>query len=270
MILRSALVLCATLLAASAAAQEEPTATPPATPKDSSLEEIAAADTDPTKPVFFTLRDEVYDFRGPAWRNVFLLRADKLVLKDTTLPYRSKGLLVRADLPIVTHDDGQTTRTGLGDLYGQAFLVTRFKPTFALAYGSGLFLPTATDDSLGRGKFTVSPTIAPVWFFPRKGLAFVKIQDNVSFAGDSDRPDVHYLLVTPTLLWRLSARWWTVVDFESNTDWERDAATWYKAGFLLGRMLSPRSGFSLKVEVPFGDERPFDIIVKAVFLRTRF
>lgn len=248
-------------------AGQQPPQTPP--PTDAGVEEMAA-DTDPTKPVFFTLRDEYYDFRGPAWRNVLLLRADKLAWKDKTFPIRSKGVLLRADLPLVTHDDGRETQTGLGDLYGQALLVSRTKPTFALAYGAGLFLPTATDDSLGRGKFILTPAFAPVWFFPKKGLAYVKIQDHFSFAGDSDRFDVHYTLVTGVFLWRLSRQWWTTVDAESNTDWERDGATWYKAGFLLGRMFSRRSGLSLKVEVPFGDDRPFDIIFKAVFLRTRF
>jgi hypothetical protein len=261
------LAVCAFLIALPALAQEPPPQTPP--PAQAALEAMSS-DTDPTKPVLFSLRDEFYDFRGPAWRNVFILRADKLILENQPLPLKTRGVILRADIPLVTHDTGQDSETGLGDVYGQALFIARPKPTFFFAVGSGLTLPAATDDSLGQGKWIVGPLFAPIWYFPKKGFVFVKIQDFISFAGESDRPDVHYLLVTPTFLWRLSPRWWTLLDAESNTNWERDEATWFKAGFLIGRMISARQGMSLKVEVPFGGDRPFDVIVKAVFFRTRF
>jgi hypothetical protein len=230
-----------------------------------------SADTDPTKPVLFSFRNEFTNLRGEPWRNVFLARADKLVLEDRKFPIGARGVLLRADLPLLTTvDTGRDSTSGLGDLYGQALQILRPKPTFFIAYGTGLVLPTATDDTLGQGKWVASPLLAPVWFFPKKGFAFVKIQDWVSFAGDSDRADVHYLTVTPTLLWRVSRRGWMLLDAESNTNWERDATTWYKAGILAGWMITPRSGLSLKLEVPFGDDRPADLIVKVIFFRTKF
>lgn len=42
-------------------------------------------------------------------------------------------------------------------------------------------------------------------FGHRRGFAFAKVQEYISFAGDSRRPDVNFLLVTPTLLWHFSA-----------------------------------------------------------------
>src|SRR5690349_19074060 len=35
------------------------------------------ADTDPTKPIVFSLREEFYNPEGDPWRNAFILRADK-------------------------------------------------------------------------------------------------------------------------------------------------------------------------------------------------
>ena len=35
-----------------------------------------------------------------------------------------------------------------------------------------------------------------------------------SFARDDDRPDVDYLLLTPTLLYRPAPRWWVLTDTE--------------------------------------------------------
>jgi hypothetical protein len=135
---------------------------------------------------------------------------------------------------------------------------------------TGLVLPTATDEVLGRGKWIAAPVVAPVWLFPRRGLAYLKVQDWISFAGDGERPDVHYLTVTPTLLWRLSPRWWTVVDAESTSDWELDGQTSFRVGLALGRMLSPRYGLSLKAELPFGGHPQTDWTLKAVFFATRF
>jgi hypothetical protein len=41
-------------------------------------------------------------------------------------------------------------------------------------------------------------------------------------------------------------------------------------GALLGRVLSPRYGVSLKAELPFGGHRQTDWTLKAVFFATRF
>jgi hypothetical protein len=183
-------------------------------------------------------------------------------------------VLLCGEVPLATFDDGFHTTTGLGDIYGQALIFPGFFPTLSprllVGVGAGLVLPTASDDVLGRGKWIAAPAVAPVWLFPRRGLAWVKVQDWISFAGDGARPDVHYLTVTPTSLWRLSRRWWTVLDAESTTNWELGGRTSFRAGLLLGRMLSPRHGLALKAELPFGGHRQTDFTLKAIFFVTRF
>jgi hypothetical protein len=229
-----------------------------------------AADTDPTKPVIFGFRDEFYDLGQGLWRNVAIFRVDRAVLEGTRVPGIEKGFLMRADLPVVSFYNGKDTETGLGDLYGQVLIAPRISGPVFLAFGSGLVANTATDYSLGWGKWVVAPALVPVWFFPRRGLTYVKIQDWISFAGSPSRPDVHFLTVTPTFLWRLSKRWWVLADAETNTNWMKEDQTNYKAGFLVGRMLSRRVGVSLKAEVPFGRYRQGDWTVKAVLFATRF
>ena len=231
--------------------------------------ESAGADTDPTNPVLFSIRDEFYNLPGGLRQNVATLRVDRLLLREAKLPGQAKGLILRGDLPLVTFDDGSDTTTGLGEIYGQAVMIPRLSRSLMLGFGSGLVVPTATDDRLGRGKWIAAPTVVPVWFFPRRGYAYVKLQDWFSFAGDEARPDVHYLNVTPTFLWRLGKRWWTLVDAESNTNWKKDDHTGFRGGLLLGRMISTRAGISLKGEFPFGGYPQTDWAVKAVFFRTR-
>jgi hypothetical protein len=228
------------------------------------------ADTDPTKPVSFSFRNEFYDLKQGLWRNDTILRTDRAVIQKTRLPGRARGLLLRADLPVVTFYNGDVTKTGLGDLYGQALLAPRIRGPFFLAAGTGLVLPTATGDSFGLGKWIVSPAVVPVYFFPQRGISYIKVQDWISFAGSPGRPDTHFLMVTPTFLWRVTKRWYVLADGESLTDWEKDGRTSYKGGFLLGVMLSRRAGISLKAEIPFGEYRQGDWTLKFVFHRTRY
>ena len=229
-----------------------------------------AADTDPTKPVIFSFRNEFYDLKQGLWRNDTILRADRAVFEKTRFPGRARGLLMRADLPVVTFYNGDVTKAGLGDLYGQVLYAPRISGPLFLAVGTGLLAPSATDESLGFGKWIVSPAVVPVYFFPHRGLSYVKIQDWISFAGSPGRPDLHYLTVTPTFLWRLTKRWYVLADGESLTNWERDGRTSTKGGFLLGLMLSRRTGISLKAEIPFGANRLGDWTVKSVFFATKY
>jgi hypothetical protein len=249
----------------------------PARPQDPAVPDEIRNDTDPTKPVLLSVRDEYYNLRGGPLetalgpqQNVFILRADRLVLSNVGLPGNSRGFLLRADLPVVTAGIGQTTRTGLGDLYAQALVVPRFNKNFTIAWGTGMVFPTATN-SVGFDKFQLAPAVAPVWFFGRlKGFAFVKFQDFVSVAGDANRPDINYLLITPTILWRLTREWWIVADSESRTDWEHGNTTSFKSGLQIGKMLSPRFGMWVKSEIPWGPNRLGSWTLKVTAFWTRY
>lgn len=158
---------------------------------------------------------------------------------------------------------GQTTEAGLGDLYSQFLHVPFLTPRFAQVTGSGLVFPTDTHRSLGSGKWQLAPLGAPIWFFPRrKGFFFVKVQDFISFAGDDRRPNIHFLLTTPTVLYRLTPRWWILVDTESKTNWERDDRTSFRSGFAVGYTFNRRVTAWIKPEVPWGGNREGDWALK--------
>lgn len=242
----------------------------PALAQDEPAPEEIRSDTDPTKPVLLSLREEYYDLIGDSFQNVVIVRADRFVLNRVALPGRSRGLLLRGDLPIVTVGDGDTRRSGLGDLYAQALVVPRLSPSFTIVWGAGMVLPTATN-SVGSGQFQLAPAVAPIWFFGRlRGFAYVKLQDFISVAGTDDRPEIHYFLATPTLLWRLSRTMWTVVDSESRTDWKRDNITSFRSGFQIGKMWSPRFGTAAKVEIPWGPHRLGSWTLKLTAFFTRY
>jgi hypothetical protein len=229
------------------------------------------SDTDPTKPVLFSLRNEYYNLQNNAFANLSILRADRLVLENIGLPGGARGSLVRLDVPFETFYNGRFTRSGLSDIYAQALEIPSLHRGFTVAYGSGLIAPTAGDQALGAGKWQIAPAILPAQFLPqRRGLAYVKIQDFISFAGASDRPPVHILLVTPTVLYRLTPIWYTVVDGESATDMHDNTRTTLKSGLQLGVMFHNRWGAWLKVEVPWGEHRAGDWTLKATLFATRY
>ena len=91
------------------------------------------------------------------------------------------------DIPFVIAHRPDGTSAGLGDIYAQALFLPYRKGKFVWAMGSGAFLPTATHRRLGTGKLTVAPVVAPVWFIPKRGFFFVKVQDYFSVAGE-ERP----------------------------------------------------------------------------------
>lgn len=236
-----------------------PSSTPPPQPTPQNQ-----SDEDPTRAVFFSVREEYRNLRNGAWNNRLIIRKDVAIFK-TGRGFKPRGLLLRADFPITSTRLGPDTKTGLGDLYVQALLVPYVNRKFAFAGGSGLSIPTATDKTLGTGKWQIAPLAVPVWFLPRaRGFFLVKVQNFKSFAGPSSRAEINSLLVTPTFFYRPARRWWILADAESSTDWVRDNNTNFRVGFQVGRVLTPKFALAVKPEVPFGGRRAGDWTLKFI------
>ena len=221
----------------------------------------AGADSNPLQVVLFNIRSEYSNLNDGNWSEAVIARSDKAFLRNKKYGGK-RGILTRFDFPIVTVKVASSTHAGLGDLYGQFTYVPFLTRRFAFFLGSGLVLPTATYPTLGFGKWTAAPLGGPAYFFGRKGFAYLKFQEYVSFAGNSSRPDVDYFLVTPTILWRITRKSWVLVDEESHTDFENSSRTWYKAGFQVGRALNTKFGAWIKPEFLWGGSRPGDFNLK--------
>lgn len=242
-----------------AAAQSSPTAAPVP----------AGDDSDPTRPVVWSLRQEYYNLQGESWNNGFVLRLDRAIFKERPRPLGKNGIITRLDIPFVIGHRATGTTAGLGDIYGQMVLLPYSKGRFVFAAGSGAFLPTATDKKLGTGKLTIAPLAAPVWFIPKRGFFLIKAQDYFSVAGAGGRPDLHYMTVTPLLVWRLKGKpYWVQLDAETQTNWKADAHTGYKTGFLFGR-ITKKKGVWIKVEVGVGPYRTQSVAIKTSLFKVR-
>lgn len=247
---------------------QDPEQTPTPTPLSSPAKQVQIED-DPTKPIVFSLRNEHRFLKNDGWANTTILRVDQLTLKNLGNKGGAKGLILRFDIPFSTLRIGNTTKAGLGDIYAQALYIPKISPKFALAVGSGIVLPTATDDALGRGKVILSPTIVPVWYFSnRKRFALLRIQNFFSVAGKSDKPDVNYFIAAPGIVHPLGRGWWVVGDTELKWDWKSKLGSGI-TGVQLGRMVKGKFGIWIKPEVPWGPGRASEFNFKFTVFKVR-
>ena len=208
-------------------------------------------DNNPTRAVFFSVRPEFYAPTGELKQAALVLRYDRAALvKRRWLPGR-RGVVFRIELPVSGAQVSGATNVGLGDAYAQMLLIPYISRRFAFFAGSGLIVPTATSTTLGLGKLVVAPAAGPIWFFAR-GLVFVKVQYLDSIAGDSSRPDVRRLLVTPVVIHTIGTRWWILADSETNTNHLRDDRTDLKSGVQFGRVVTRTFGAWVKPEWSWG------------------
>lgn len=250
------------LICSAAAAQGTSPTTAPPPP-------AAGEDSDPTRPVIWSLREEYYNLPGQAWNNAFIFRIDRAVIRKRRWPVKNNGIVTRLDIPFVVSHRADGTSTGLGDIYAQAFVLPYRHNRFLAAAGSGISIPTATNRRTGTGKLTIAPVAAPLWLIPKRGFFLVKFQDYFSVAGANDRPDLHYMTITPLLVWRLKDKpYWIQLDGESQTNWKPGGHTGYKTGFLLGRITKNR-GMWLKVEVGMGRYRVGSLAIKTSLFKVR-
>src|SRR4030095_13393232 len=198
---------------------------------------------DPTKPVFFSIRNEYRDLRNGGWANTVLFRVDKLSFRNLRNKGGAKGVIFRFDFPLNTVHNGTVTKAGLGDLYTPLLYIPRARGKFSLVIGSGIVFPTATNDLLGRGKLIVAPTAIPIWYLKkRKRLALIRFQNYVAVAGKSSRPDVNYFIADPTIAQPITRKWWVGINTEFKWDWQTSLGSGI-SGLQVGRIARGKYGF---------------------------
>lgn len=151
--------------------------------------------------------------------NQFFLRYAK--------PFKAFGgdWLMRATVPVNTFPDGASGHdTGLGDInIFAAYLFDTGDPAVSFGFGPQITMPTAGDDSLGSGKWSLG--FANVLFngnSPRFQWGYL-LTWQASVAGDDDRADVNIAAFQPFGFYQLGKGWylrsagiWTY-DFETDS-----------------------------------------------------
>lgn len=162
------------------------------------------------------------------------------------LPYRH-NFVVRADVPFLRWNipdrPGVTSARGMSDVSLTAGWRAYNTPEYAIFLGVQSTLPTADENTLGLGKYTVGPFIATGRFLPRlDSLLFGVFQHQSSVGGNSSRQDVEVSRFVAQLNTIWDERWWTLVQSIWQIDWEQNAKSSMTLEFEAGRNVVGRLG----------------------------
>jgi hypothetical protein len=179
------------------------------------------------------------------------------------IPFRGNWLL-RVDTPFHRWLDpnipGVNSAQGLGNLSAVLGWRAYNTPEYAFLIGAASSFPTASQDTLGSGKYTVGPIIATGRFLPQwESFLFGVFQHSVSAGGDPSRSDISLTQVSVQINTIWADRWWSIVQGAWQVNWEQKATSSMNLEFELGRNVVGRWGMYLRPGVGiWGNDGPYD------------
>ena len=122
------------------------------------------------------------------------------------------NLITRTIFPVITQPDffsesGSTT--GLGDVNFSAFFSPAKPGKFIWGVGPAIILPTATDETLGSGKWSAGPSVVGLTI-QGPWVAGLLVSQVWSFAGQSDRGNVNFFLAQYFINYNMNHGWYLV------------------------------------------------------------
>jgi len=177
------------------------------------------------------------------------------------LPFRGNWLL-RVDTPfhrwLDLNRQGMSSTQGMGNLSAILGWRAYNTPEYAFLIGAASSFPTASDNSLGSGKYTVGPFIATGRFLPQwESFLFGVFQHSVSAGGDPSRADISLTQASVQINTIWADRWWSTVQGAWQVNWEQKAKSSMTFEIELGRNMVGQWGMYLRPGVGiWGDTVP--------------
>ncbi|MFO7856140.1 MAG: transporter [Paracoccaceae bacterium] len=187
------------------------------------------------------------------------------------------NLISRTIVPLVRQENvlPDSIQAGLGDALQSVFLSPNTSGD-GLIWGAGLAfgLPTATDDALGSGKWTVGPTAVALRM--NGPLTYGALVNHLrSVAGEDGRPDVDQSFAQPFFSYTSPSAVTLTASAEGVYDWERHGwtvplnLTVARMFDLGGRPVSLQAGLRYWAESPDGGPEGVGLRLGTTFLFPR-
>ena len=152
-----------------------------------------------------------------------------------------------AEIPVARVGNDEVSAKGLGDIMVSGTYVN-YTPSKVFSYGLAMELttPTATDRSLGDGKWVAEPEIFTVWKLSPAFFVEAEYRHIFSFAGSSGRDDINesryrmiFGLIGPD-------GWWFEFDPRYTVDYQNPGEAELIGEFELGTMINVGSSMYVR------------------------
>ncbi len=253
------------LLLSACAAKEvrtNPTAFARSTPQEPKRQEPAQTDQETVEtgadPSRLLLRTELamqhLETPGPGSRFINSLKLDVPLTADTAVAMEVP--VIAADMPLPAEDE-----FGMGDVFLRGRQVSNSE-TGSTIVGVELGLDTATDETLGSGKWQANPSLAYVHRFSSSLLLATALKQRLSVGGDEERDDLNRSEARLIGIWLHPQGRWLMLDWQPSFDWNRDGDMTNVLEAEAGMMTSRSFGVSIRPGFAFGENQDRDYSVQ--------
>ncbi|MCX6914141.1 MAG: hypothetical protein NT167_13995 [Verrucomicrobia bacterium] len=196
---------------------------------------LANQANNPTAPLTLVQFRDVYVPKVPGYdsgANVLQIDPVFPIFASRLIPFEQ---LMKLTLQVPT-TPRPGSETGFGDT--AVFDLVSIKQSWGRwGFGPAMVFPSASSTQLGQGKWQVGPAVALIYTGIENLTAGAVVQNPISFAGDSSRPPVNALSLTPTLTYNLPQGWFAgYSDFEWTFDWKNGGSGTIPLGLQAGRV----------------------------------
>lgn len=226
------LLLGCFLLACGQAQAEEPTATKPQEAKAEGGDDLRSKVQNPVSSMYSLPLKFSADFGAPNGSAYFFNANPVIPVTVGDWNYISRALI-----PVIASVDGYVEGlpgipegsesskrvTGLGDINYSLFVSPADSTDFIWGLGPSINMPTASDDALGSGKWSVGPT-GVILLQPGWGTYGGLVRHLWSVGGDSDRSPVDQTLIEPFVNYNLDDGWYLITDMIVTCNWRSKAS----------------------------------------------
>ncbi len=232
---------------------------------DAQAQDDAKADKTGTNPINFTHDARIYN--EYIWLNTAGDGSQNITTFEFRTPFadgkwqfrvRVRGASIEADLNNDGRDDVDDSGIGDFDFRFLTVPIINMQKKYAVAVGLEVFLPTATETTLGQGALSFGPQVFGVFFAPfgiKGTLIAPAYQHKFSVDEDDGRSDVHQGLIDIFFLWGSSDKqYWALFDPQIILDFENEDEFMIidlEAGTMLDRFLGTK-GHSAYLRPSFG------------------
>jgi len=180
---------------------------------------------------FFALPVELDFDSGAANGDATILR----IMPLYTFPVLDRWKLIHLDIitladapggtPAFPGGSGNGQTAGMSDLLHSSFFTPNSASNFIWGIGAMASLPTATDDSLGSGKWAAGPAFRVTYRTTHWNVGLLGGR-RWSFAGSDNRPDVNQLLLRGAIRRQLPNDWFFVSAPLIVANWDSAGENW--------------------------------------------